>query len=56
MVLVSIFLILVPIILVPDNRIISVMVIGIVLAGIPFYIILGWDRLRPKFIDKFSGQ
>ncbi len=55
MIVVSLFLIVVPVVLVPEERLISLIVILIILAGLPVYLFLGWERVRPKFLNRFSG-
>lgn len=53
--LMTVFLIVVPIALVPDERLISVIFIGIVLLALPVYFFFGWEKLRPKFLNRLSG-
>lgn len=56
MMFVTVFLIVVPIALVADERLVSLLFIGIVLLALPIYLIFGWERIRPKFLNRLSGS
>ena len=55
MILIALFLVIVPIALVPKERVTSLIVISIILSALPIYLLFGWDRLRPNVINRFSG-
>ena len=56
MILVSMFLVTVPIILVENERLYYFLAILLMLAGIPIYFVFIWGRFRPKAFSKISGK
>ena len=55
LVLVSILLVLLPVILVPEERVSSLVAFGVILLGLPVYFFIGWSRLRPRFLNRIGG-
>ena len=55
MIVVSLFLVVIPIALVPEERITLGIAIVFILLGLPIFIFFAWDKFRPKIFNKISG-
>ena len=56
MILVSMFLVTVPIIYIPNERLHFVLGLTIVLTGVPIYLFFIWERLRLEIFNKISSK
>lgn len=56
MILLSVFLVVAPMVFVPEQAITSAIALSITLLGLPIYFFLAWDRFRLKIFDTISGQ
>lgn len=56
MILVAVFLIAAPLVLVPNQRISTLIGLFLILLGIPVYYIFIWERYRPQIFNKISGM
>ena len=52
---VAVYLVVLPLALSPDQRVVIVIAFVALLLGIPVFFIFSWDRLRPKVFNKISG-
>ena len=56
MIATAVFLVFVPIILVPEERLYFLLSLLLFFSGIPVYFLLVWERLRPKILNKMTGK
>ena len=56
MILVAVAIVILPIVLSPDERVILVIGFGMTLLGVPLFFIFSWDRTRLRIFDIISGR
>ena len=56
MVLVSVVLVILPLALSPDARVVVAIGFGALLLGVPVFFVFSWGRIRPKVFNKISGM
>ena len=56
MILVSVAIVVLPIALSPDERVVLVIAFGVTLLGVPLFFIFSWDRARLRAFNVISGR
>ena len=54
--LVTAYLVILPMMLSADDRLVVLLAYGALLLGVPVYFLFSWDRLRPRILDAISGK